>query len=408
MAEKLGVYIHIPFCRSKCDYCDFYSLAGREDRMDDYLKALLAHIKETGPLSRGHQVDSVYFGGGTPSVFGGKRLKALLSEVEKRFDMARDCEISMECNPDSVDSKLLTRLRRAGVNRISLGVQSACDAELASLHRPHTFQQTAQAVQAVRGAKIKNLSLDLIYGLPGQSLESWKNTVEQALALAPDHLSCYGLKVESGTPLDTRVQRGEQLPDDDTQADMYLWMVDRLKKDGYLQYEISNFARPNCQCRHNLKYWMGRPYAGFGPGAHSDFGGRRYSFVRDLDAYIDGVLGGGMIIDESELIPQRERGGEYLMLRLRTTRGVEEWEYRREYFLNFDPIEQKLEEYERQGWAERHDRRWNLTPTGFLLSNQLIGDLLAIQEEATLESVLPRLRHCPLNRNAVLEEHKEP
>ena len=156
--------------------------------------------------------------------------------------------------------------------------------------------------------------------------------------------------------------------------------------------EISNFARPGFQSRHNLKYWMGRPYIGFGPGAHSDFGGRRYSFVRDLEDYISGILEGGRVIDQSELIPQRERGGEYLMLRLRTTRGVEEWEYRREYFMNFDSIEQKLEEYERQGWAERHDRRWNLTPKGFLVSNQLICDLLGLQEEDCLQKPPPRLK----------------
>lgn len=403
MAEKLGVYIHIPFCRSKCDYCDFYSLTGREGEMDRYLKALLMHIRETAPLSRGYQVDSIYFGGGTPSVFGEKRLRTVLGEVEKRFDTARDTEVTVECNPDSVDQKWFVHMRRAGVNRISLGVQSANDAELAGLGRPHTFAQAAKAVEDARSAKLKNVSLDLIYGLPGQCLDGWKETVEKALALEPDHLSCYGLKVESGTALDRRVQRGEVLPDGDAQADMYLWMVERLGQSGYRQYEISNFARPNFQSRHNLKYWMGRPYVGFGPGAHSDFGGRRYSFVRDLDAYIDGILGGGLIIDESELIPHRERSGEYLMLRLRTTRGVEEWEYRREFFMNFDPIEQKLEEYERQGWAERHDRRWNLTPKGFLLSNQLIGDLLSIQEEATLESVLPRLRQCAQSRTSLEE-----
>ena len=392
MAEKLGVYVHIPFCRSKCDYCDFYSLAGREDRMDDYLKALIAHMKETGPLTRGNQVDTLYFGGGTPSYFGEKRLKELLRTIAKRFDLAKDAEITVECNPDSVNLKMLQTLRKAGANRISLGVQSAHPCELRNLHRPHDFEQVKEAVKAIRAAKFKNLSLDLIYGLPEQDMAGWQDTVEQVLALEPEHLSCYGLKVEPGTPLDDRVIRGEKLPDDDTQADMYLWMVDRLAKAGYKQYEISNFAKPGFQSRHNLKYWMGRPYIGFGPGAHSDFGGRRYSFVRDLDKYISGVLGGGVVIDESELIPQRERGSEYLMLRLRTTRGIEEWEYRREFFMNFDPIEQKLEEYERQGWTERHDRRWNLTPKGFLVSNQLIGELLAIQEEATLEKTLPRLK----------------
>ncbi len=174
---------------------------------------------------------------------------------------------------------------------------------------------------------------------------------------------------------------------------MYLWTVERLEQAGYPQYEISNFARSGYQSRHNLKYWMGRPYLGFGPGAHSDFGGRRYSFVRDLDRYIRGILGGGSVIDESDIVPHRERGGEYLMLRLRTTRGIEEWEYRREFSMNFDPLEQKLEEYERRGWAVKKDRRWHLTPRGFLVSNQLIGDLLTIQEAATLENTLPRLRN---------------
>ena len=392
MADKLGIYIHIPFCRSKCDYCDFYSLAGQEGRMDDYQKALITHMKETAPQTRGYQIDTVYFGGGTPSYYGEKRLRELLRLIAKRFDLAKDAEITVECNPDSVDLKMLQSLRRAGVNRLSLGVQSACDRELECLHRPHTFTQAVAAVSAARAAKFQNISLDLIYGLPGQTMEGWQDTVEQVLALKPEHLSCYGLKVESGTPLDYRVSRGEQLPDDDQQADMYLWTVDRLAQEGYRQYEISNFARSGFQSRHNLKYWMGHPYIGFGPGAHSDFGGRRYSFLRDLEGYISGVLEGGAVIDSSDLIPSRERGSEYLMLRLRTTRGIEEWEYRREFFLNFDPIEQKLEDYERHGWAERHDRRWNLTPKGFLVSNQLIGDLLTIQEEATLEKTLPRLR----------------
>ncbi|MCD7946938.1 MAG: radical SAM family heme chaperone HemW [Oscillospiraceae bacterium] len=392
MADNLGLYVHIPFCRSKCDYCDFYSLAGKESRMDDYLKALLIHIKETAPLASGYRVDTIYFGGGTPSVFGEKRLRTLLRTLQKSFDVARDAEITLEGNPDSLDKRRLTELSRAGVTRLSLGVQSASDSELASLRRLHTFAQAQQVIGAAREAKIKNISADLIYGLPGQDMTSWQNTVEQILALQPEHMSCYGLKVESGTPLDQRVIHGEILPDEDLQADMYLWMVERLALAGYHQYEISNFARPGCQSRHNLKYWMGRPYIGFGPGAHSDFGGRRYSFVKDLEQYIDRACNGGVLVDEYELIAQRERGTEYLMLHLRTTRGIEEWEYRREFFMNFEPIEQKLQEFEQQGWAARHDRRWHFTPKGFLVSNELIGQLLEVQEAATLEKTIPRLR----------------
>ena len=397
--ETLGIYIHIPFCRSKCDYCDVYSLAGREDRMDAYQKALLAHIGETAPLAQGIPVDTIYFGGGTPSFYGDKRLRELLGAIQKQFQVEKNAEITLEANPDSVDLKSLRRLRKAGFNRISLGMQSACPEELADIHRPHSARQVDEAVAAAKKARFRNLSLDLIYGLPGQTMDSWKATVEHALSLIPQHLSCYGLKVEEGTPLAARAAAGEVLPDDDTQADMYLWTVGRLQRAGLPQYEISNFAKPGYESRHNLRYWLTKPYIGFGPGAHSDFGGRRYSFVRDLDRYIDGVLRGGTIIDSEELIPQRERGGEYLMLRLRTARGIEEWEYRGTYFMDFAPLERRLEEFQAQGWARKTEEgRWRLTPRGFLVSNQLIGDLLERQEQADLADLLPRAREQFGNR----------
>lgn len=392
MGECLGLYLHIPFCRSKCDYCDFYSLAGREDRMDEYQKALVRHIVESGVVARNNPVDSIYIGGGTPTWYGEKRLLELLRTVKRHFCMAKDVEVTVEANPDSVDEKMLRRLRRAGVNRISMGMQSGSDAELRAVHRPHSYQQVENAVAAIRAAKICNLNLDLIYGLPGQTEESWHETVEKALSLRPEHLSSYGLTVEEGTPLAQRVAHGEQLPDEDQQAALYLWTVERLAQAGYEQYEISNFAKRGYQSRHNMKYWMGRPYMGLGVAAHSDFGGRRYSFVSDLDAYIQGMLSGDEVVDESDEITRRERGSEYLMLRLRTAHGVDEWEYRREYLMNFDPIEAKLSEFEQKGWARRQGRRWQFTTEGFLLSNQLIGQLLELQENATLGGTLDRIR----------------
>lgn len=388
---KLGVYIHIPFCRSKCDYCDFYSLAGREDRMADYQKALLAHLKETAPAARNCSVDTIYFGGGTPSFYGEKRLRGLLAAIKKYYHVDKDAEITLEANPDSADEKALRILRRAGFNRISLGLQSACPAELEAVHRPHTVEQGDAAVAAARKAGFSNLSLDLIYGLPVQTVSSWWNTVEHALSLNPDHLSCYGLKVEEGTPLASRVARGERLLSDDAQADLYLWTVSRLARAGYGQYEISNFARPGFVSRHNLRYWLTQPYIGFGPGAHSDFGGKRYSWVRDLDGYIQGVLEGGRLLDSEDLIPQQERGSEYLMLRLRTARGIEEWEYRGAYFMDFAPIEDRLRRFAAQGWAEKTpEGRWRFTPKGFLVSNQLLSDLLERQERSRLSDLLPR------------------
>ena len=398
MADKLGIYIHIPFCRSKCDYCDFYSLAGRDDRMDQYQKALLSHIKETAPLAQDFPVDTIYIGGGTPSYYGAKRLKELLGVVHKLYKVEKDAEVTVECNPDSVDVKALKILRKAGVNRLSMGMQSANACELERIHRIHTPQQVNEAVTAARKAGFTNLSLDLIYGLPGQTMDSWKATVEHALSLIPQHLSCYGLKVEEGTPLAARVAQGEVLPDDDQQADLYLWTVGRLERAGYPQYEISNFSKPGFASRHNLRYWLTQPYIGFGPGAHSDFGGRRYSFVRDLDAYIQGVLQGGDIIDESEIIPKRERCGEYLMLRLRTVQGINEQEYRSTYFMDFAPLQARLEQFRAQGWAEQTDGRWHFTPKGFLLSNQLIGDLLERQEQAHWEDLVSRPRHDHLDQ----------
>lgn len=378
MRETLGIYVHIPFCRTKCDYCDFYSMAGREHQMDDYQRALLTQMEQSAGQARQYQISTIYIGGGTPSWYGDKRLAEILLLLRKKFHWGRNVEVTVEVNPDSAEEKGLRRLRRVGVNRLSLGMQSAQDTELAAVGRPHTFAQVKQAVQMARRVGIKNLSLDLIFGLPGQTPESWQDTVEQALALDPEHVSCYGLMVEEDTPLALRVEQGLSLPDDDQQAELYLWTVRRLREEGYRQYEVSNFARPNCQSRHNLRYWMGRPYLGFGVAAHSDFDGCRFATVRNLEDYLKG---GKTPLAQWEQIPIRERGAEYLMLRLRTTVGIEEWEYRRRFCLNFEPIEARLVDYEQRGWAVKSRRRWRLTPEGFLLSNRLIGELLLIQEQ---------------------------
>jgi len=382
-APNLGLYIHIPFCRSKCVYCDFYSLPRAEEHMDRYVSALQKHLEEMAPRCAANTVDTVYFGGGTPSYLGVKRLKKLLKTVFKRYNVAKDAEITLEANPDSLgDARAVAALRRAGINRISLGVQCADDALLKTIGRIHTWQQVEQAVTAARKGKIKNLSLDLIYGLPGQSLKSWQDTLEKVLALKPEHLSCYGLKVEEGTPLWAMVEKGLLLPDDDAQADMYLRTVAVLEKAGYAQYEISNFAKPGLESRHNMRYWLLQPYAGFGPGAHSDFGDVRYAWVSDLAAYCRGVEEGADILSESERISDRDRDLEYLMLGLRTVRGIEKGEFEHRFRLPFAPMAAVLERFEKTGHAKKEDDRWRLTPEGFLLSNAVIGAVLdALNEE---------------------------
>ena len=382
MKEKtirpLGLYLHIPFCKAKCAYCDFYSLPRSEEKMDAYVAALTAHLTETAPMAAGHTVDTVYFGGGTPSYLGAERITQLLQTVKKHYRVAKEAEITLEANPDSLfDWKALRALRRLGLNRISLGVQSSDDAVLRSLGRIHTWQQVVEAADAVRRAKIPDLSLDLIYGLPDQTAEQWEKTLSDAVSLSPDHISCYGLKLEEDTPLWQR-RDSLTLPDDEMQADMYLFTVEYLQNLGYRQYEISNFARPGHESRHNLKYWTLGEYAGFGPGAHSDFGNVRYAYVADLDMYLQGRL----ILSESETMGEAEREREYIMLSLRTAAGLNVKAFESRFRRRFDVAQELLVNYEAHGLARRTDVGWCLTPRGFLVSNAIISSLIdALAEE---------------------------
>ncbi len=379
----LGIYVHVPFCRSKCQYCDFYSLTTKDDRvLDGYLDAVCDHIREAGALAPGYLVDTVYFGGGTPSFFGADGMAVVLNTIRKNFDVANSAEITFEANPDSVSDRLLRRLRSEGFNRVSLGVQCDDDEILKKIGRPHNYAQAVSAVQRIRKAGFKNLSLDLMYGLPGQTLEDWQATLQNVLKLAPEHISCYGLKVEEGTPL-YDYQDFCNLADDDTQADMYLSAIEILQKHGYRQYEISNFCRKGNVSRHNLKYWTGMEYLGFGPDASSDFAGRRFAIIRDLHGYIDGIKNGGQVLREVQEVPNRERAGEYLMMRLRTASGLDPKEYEQKFLLPFGALEAELLRCrERRLAAKTFDGRWHLTPEGFLLSNSIISDLLLIQERA--------------------------
>ena len=379
----LGIYIHVPFCRSKCAYCDFYSLTQKDDKLlDGYLDAICDHIRETGILAPDYLVDTVYFGGGTPSFFGAEGMATILSTLRKNFDVTGDAEITFEANPDSVTPRLLRKLRSEGFNRVSLGVQCDDDRILQQLGRPHSYEDAVNAVRMIRKAGFRNLSLDLIYGLPGQSLEGWQNTLQNVLDLKPEHISCYGLKVEEGTPL-YACRNSCDLPDDDTQADMYLSAVEILRQRGYRQYEISNFCRRGNESRHNLKYWTGGEYLGFGPDASSDFAGKRFRIVRDLRYYVEGIRSGGQVLEEVQEVPPRERAGEYLMMRLRTNLGVSGEEYEKKYLLPFAPIEEALLKCRERGHVLRGEGgRWRLTPEGMLLSNSILSDLLLIQDES--------------------------
>jgi len=379
----LGIYVHVPFCRSKCQYCDFYSLATKEDKIiDGYLDAVCDHIKEAGELAPNYKVDTIYFGGGTPSFFGADGMAVILTTIRRNFDVDNNAEITFECNPDSVSDRLLHRLRAEGFNRVSLGIQSDDDEMLKKLGRPHNYAQAVGAYHRIRKAGFRNVSVVLMYGLPGQTLLQWQETLDSVLRLLPEHISCYGLKVEEGTPF-AEMKDALNLPDDDLQAEMYLTAVEILQSRGFKQYEISNFCRRNMYSRHNMKYWTGGEYLGFGPSASSDFAGKRFTLKRDLQAYIAAIRDGGDIMEEMEEIPMRERAGEYLMLRLRTSMGIDRSEYEKTFLLPFEPLEEVLEKRRRMFHTTQNDKgRWVLTPKGYLVSNDVITDLLIAQDDS--------------------------
>lgn len=373
--KPLGLYIHVPFCAAKCGYCDFYSLAGHAEQMQAYTKAVCAHLKQYQSLCVNYTVDTVYFGGGTPSFLGGKHLSRLLGEITKQWTLTKDAEITVECNPDSMDKRLLRQLRRAGVNRLSIGVQSAHDDQLQQLQRLHTFAQAQQAIRTAQQVGFDNLSIDLMYGLPGQTTQNFLESLDAVLALSPTHLSCYGLKLEDGTPM---ARQNLTLPDDDAQVETYLALCSRLQQAGFSHYEISNWARDGKQARHNIKYWDLSEYLGIGPGAHSYLSEQRFSFVRDLTAYCQGVTAGeNSIVCLEEDVSTMLRHGEYIMLRLRTRDGLSEATFHQLFQLEFTPYAAVLQPLIARGLVGYDTGRWYLTDTGFLVSNHIISQVLA-------------------------------
>jgi len=381
----IGIYIHIPFCVHKCPYCDFYSIQTQnmdtEKLYDDYTNAIITGLTETAEINASLSVDTVYFGGGTPTLLGSERLNSILKYIRKCFIVSDRAEITIETNPGVTRESEMTALVRGGFNRISIGVQSFSNSELQALGRIHSAEQAAETINLCKRSGFSNVSIDLMYGTSGQTMESWGKTLTLAVSAGVQHISLYSLTIEDGTPYG--LVRPPKLPDDDLVADMYLNAVKYLESNGFGQYEISNFSLPGRESRHNLKYWHCQEYLGYGPGAHSYYKDARYSYIRDIYEYIDAMRSGSeSIIDgDPEIIRPRERVGEYLMLGLRLREGISEADFKRNYARDLGPVINVLRPYIETGHVRAEEGRYSLTPEGFLISNRIIGDVLDAASE---------------------------
>ncbi len=373
MKKQLGIYIHIPFCLKKCGYCDFCSFVGKSrEYTSRYADELCRRIAAAGRTADGYAVDTVYFGGGTPSLVESNDIGRILGAVRNSFDVADGAEITLECNPATADEKYFREIRAHGVNRISMGMQSAIDSELRLLGRAHNREEFLRCFADARAAGFDNVSVDLMYGIPDQTPTSLAESAMLLTSLSPEHISAYGLMIEEGTPFARNIAK-LCVADDDGQAEMYLYLCRVLREAGYERYEISNFSRKGKESRHNTRYWLGSEYLGFGVAAHSYFGGERYGNSRDIDAFMDGRD----ICCERESVSGDEVRREYVMLRMRMREGVSLDDYAERFDRNFLVDFPKVTEWIRQGFVTLCDGRAAFTDKGALVSNALLSDMLS-------------------------------
>ena len=383
-----SLYLHVPFCRARCTYCSFNTYTGLGQLIPAYVDALVAELNWVGAAGQRPSVHTIYFGGGTPSILSEAQIGRIIEAARAAFDVQPEAEITLEANPTTHDPTYYTGLRKAGVNRISFGAQSAQEAELRLFHRTHDWPDVIASVSAARKGGFDNLSLDLIYGIPGQSPDGWRQTLEHTLHLNPDHLSMYSLGIEAGTAMAVWIRRGLlDEPDSDLAADMYEQASEILAEYGYEQYEISNWARPGYACRHNLQYWRNQPYLGLGPGAHGYAGRTRYAVVKSPWEYVRRLtdLGAGGLpdceatfplspavdLDSAETLDPAQERAETMFLGLRL---IQEGVSRQAFQDRFGkPLEffyrTELDQLAARGLLEARSDRVRLTGPARLISN---------------------------------------
>jgi putative oxygen-independent coproporphyrinogen III oxidase len=373
-----GIYIHVPFCKSRCSYCDFATGLYQTELAERYVAALIVDLQTTRADELSRSVDTIYFGGGTPSMLSSDQIERILAVVHTRFQIDSKAEVTIEINPGSATETKLKEFRKLGINRASFGAQTFHDDELARLGRSHSAGDTLRTFEYLRAADFDNVSFDLIAGLPGQTMGQWQENVERSLGLRPEHLSFYLLEVHSNTPLAQHIERGLQpKPDEDLAAEMYKWMLERACDAGYEHYEISNLCLPRFESRHNTKYWQGDAYYGFGCSAHS-FDGRtlRWSNERDVTAYVKAIENKQTPIVEQTQLNDNERRAEAVFLGMRLMRGFDTREYEQSFGVDLRVVHKEdLSRFYEAGLIEFDGDILRLTRAGALMSNEVFAAL---------------------------------
>lgn len=370
--KRLGIYIHIPFCKSKCPYCDFYSVPYDSLLADAYARKLIDFFTTTNCLAD-YQIDTIYFGGGTPTLLDAHLLCKIVSAISHSAQVCSDCEITIEANPIDMHLEMLQKLRMGGFNRISFGVQSSNETHLKLLGRRHRNNNVTNAISLARQAGFLNISVDLMLAIPQQTLAQLQNSIEFAVGLNVEHISAYLLKIEENTPY-AKKNMQNQCADDELQADMYLFLIEELAKAGYHQYEISNFCRGELGSKHNLKYWNCESYLGIGTAAHSFFEGKRFHFPRELQSFLQADHLFDLIVVDS--VCENVAIDEYIMLKLRLNKGLNTNEIEARYGISTHVLLEKANQLKSQELVFIENGCICLTSKGFLLSNSIINFLL--------------------------------
>ena len=366
MKNARGLYIHIPFCVRKCKYCDFTSWCGKEELIPEYINA----VKREASLYNGEEIDSIFIGGGTPSLMGEREIYNLFDMINSNFIIDKDCEITVEVNPDTATEDKISAFCRSGVNRISMGVQSFDDSELQTLGRIHTSEKALYAADII-SRHTNNYSFDIMTALPNQTAKSLKQTLQTAISLNPAHLSCYSLIIEEGTPF-YKIYDELDLPAEDEDRKMYHMTVDFLKQNGYNQYEISNFAKPGYECRHNLKYWDCMEYIGLGASAHSYYNSERFFNTGSIDKYLSGYTK-----EETVYIEEKDKISEFMIMGLRKTEGIDTDVFYKRFGKNiYELFPDVLNKYISGGFLETNGRFLRLTRAGTDVSNSVLCEFV--------------------------------